>query len=74
MKLKNLWKKNGIDINNVIVHAPYIINLAKYNQTRTFEYGQFLKQEIERLKALGMTKLVLRTRSSCWSRKSDWLR
>ena len=25
---KNLMKQNNIDINNIIVHAPYIINLA----------------------------------------------
>ena len=28
---KKLMEDNGIDINNVIVHAPYIVNLANMN-------------------------------------------
>ena len=28
---KKLMDDNGIDINNVIVHAPYIVNLANMN-------------------------------------------
>ena len=30
-KAKELLKENNIDINNVVVHAPYIINLANIN-------------------------------------------
>ena len=57
---KALMKENGIDINNVVVHAPYIINLANTTKPETFELAvSFLKQEIERCKALEMTKLVL---------------
>ena len=57
---KVLMKENGIDINNVVVHAPYIINLANTTKPETFELAvSFLKQEIERCKALEMTKLVL---------------
>ena len=50
-------KENGVDINNVIIHAPYIINLAnKANQ----DFGvSFLKQEIARAKELGVNKIVL---------------
>lgn len=57
---KQLMKDNGIDINNVVVHAPYIINLANTTKPETFELAvSFLKQEIERCKALEMTRLVL---------------
>ena len=52
-----LMKENNIDINNVIVHAPYIINMA--NKTN-FDFNvQFLNDEIERVKKLGITKMVI---------------
>lgn len=54
----NLIKENNIDVNNVIVHAPYIINLANNNENFDFAV-KFLKQEIKRVEELGMTKLVL---------------
>lgn len=54
---KELMLKNNIDINNVIVHAPYIINLANLaNQEFSIN---FLKEEIKRVESLGITKLVL---------------
>ena len=56
-KAYNLMKENGIDPQNVIVHAPYIINLA--NQKNHDFSVRFLKEEIERCEKLGMTKLVL---------------
>ena len=46
-KAKVLLKENNIDINNVVVHAPYIINLANINN---FDFNvNFLKQEIKRV-------------------------
>ena len=56
----NLMKENNIDINNVIVHAPYIINLASNNDFAV----TFLKEELKRVEQLGMTKLVLHPGSS----------
>lgn len=57
---KQLMKEHDIDISNVVVHAPYIINLANTTKPETFELAvNFLKQEIERCKALEMTILVL---------------
>ncbi len=57
---KELLKENNIDINNIIVHAPYIINLAN-NKTEDFvDFAvNFLKQEISRCETLGLTKLVI---------------
>lgn len=52
--------KDKIDINNVIVHAPYIINLASDNGFAV----DFLKQELKRVEQLKMTKLVLHPGSS----------
>ena len=54
---KKLMENNGIDIKNVIVHAPYIINLANL---KNFDFNvSFLKQEIKRVELLGVDKLVL---------------
>lgn len=50
-------KENGIDISKVIVHAPYIINLAN---RKNLEFGiSFLIEELERCSQLGMKYLVL---------------
>ena len=52
-----LMKDNNIDKDKVIVHAPYIINLAN---TEKYDFAvSFLKQEIERVKDLNMKYLVL---------------
>ncbi len=52
-----LMKNNNIDINNVVVHAPYIINLANKNNL-DFSIS-FLKQELKRVKELSVKILVL---------------
>ena len=53
----HLMKENKIDISKVIVHAPYIINLANPNN---FDFSvSFLKQEINRCEELGIKYLVL---------------
>ena len=55
------WKimeENSIDRSKVIVHAPYIINLANRKNNEEFAV-QFLKQEIERTEMLGISYLVL---------------
>ena len=52
-----LMKNNGIDIKNVIVHAPYIINLA--NPKNTDFSVEFLKQELDRVDRLGVKYMVL---------------
>ena len=55
IKAHEMLKENNIDINNIIVHAPYIINMASSNDFAP----TFLKQEINRVEALGMKYLVL---------------
>lgn len=57
---KALMNENGIDIDDVVVHAPYIINLANTLKPETFELAvDFLKQEVERCEAIGISRLVL---------------
>ena len=52
-----LMKDNNMDLRNIIVHAPYIINPAN---TENIDFSiNFLRQEIDRVEKLGITKLVL---------------
>lgn len=54
---KKLMEENNIDIDNVIVHAPYIINLANINN---LDFGiRFLVEELSRCEELGIKKIVL---------------
>lgn len=49
---------NGID--EIVVHAPYIINIGNTTNSSTFELGvTFLRTEIERTEALGAKQIVL---------------
>ncbi|MDZ5470966.1 deoxyribonuclease IV (plasmid) [Bacillus sp. 31A1R] len=51
-------KENGID--EIIVHAPYIINIGNTTNPDTFDLGvRFLTTEIERTEALGASQIVL---------------
>lgn len=55
---QKLMKENQIDIKKVVVHAPYIINLANDNDKYEFAV-RFLKEEIRRTELLGVELLVL---------------
>ncbi|MFC0558067.1 deoxyribonuclease IV [Halalkalibacter alkalisediminis] len=51
-------KENGMS--DIVVHAPYIINIANTTKPETFELGvRFLRSEIERTEALGAKQIVL---------------
>ena len=55
-----LMKENNIDIDDIVVHAPYIINLGNAVKPETFEIAvQFLRTEIERTDAIGAPRIVL---------------
>lgn len=52
-----MMKESSIDPSNIIVHAPYIVNLAN---TEKLEFAvSFLKEEIKRCEQLKMKYLVL---------------
>lgn len=47
-------------ISNIVVHAPYIINIANSEREGVFEHGvEFLQEEITRTKHLGAKQIVL---------------
>ncbi len=51
-------KEHGID--NIVVHAPYIINAGNTTKPETFQLAiDFLRSEIERTEALGARQIVL---------------
>ena len=59
-KAKELMKENDINIENVVCHAPYIINLANNKSEEKYLFAiNFLKEEIKRVEKLGIKKLVL---------------
>ena len=53
-------KENNISLSNVVVHAPYIINLANNKDLDKYNFSiNFLKQECNRCADLFVKKLVL---------------
>ena len=55
-----LMAKENINIKNVIIHAPYIINLANNKDKDKYNFAiNFLKQEVNRAKELCIDKIVL---------------
>ncbi len=55
-----LMQEEGIDIKNVICHAPYIINLANKENYDAWQFSiNFLKQEIKRVAILGVKYIVV---------------
>ncbi|EHL95958.1 apurinic endonuclease [Lentilactobacillus parafarraginis F0439] len=48
------------DLKEVVVHAPYIINLGNTFKPQNFTFGvEFLQQEIQRAEAIGAKQIVL---------------
>jgi len=57
---KRLLNEASVPSSSVIVHAPYIINLANTTKPETFELAvDFLKQEIDRTRQIGAKVIVL---------------
>ena len=52
-------KEINFDYSKVVVHAPYIINLANPDKEKFMFSVRFLQEEIHRCEALGINKLVL---------------
>lgn len=57
---KAYMEEHHIEIDDVVVHAPYIINLANTIKPETYELAvRFLKEEIKRCEEIGVSRLVL---------------
>lgn len=59
-KAQQLMKENNIDIENVVCHAPYIVNLGNATDPDKYEFSKnFIKKELIRCDEMGITKMVL---------------
>ena len=64
-KAYELMKENGIHLEKVVSHAPYIVNLANDLDPSKYDFSiNFLKNEVSRLESLGIKYLVLHPGSS----------
>ena len=60
LKALQIMKDNNIDYSKVVVHAPYIINLANNKEDDKYDFSiRFLKEEVKRCEQLGIKYLVL---------------
>lgn len=59
-KAKEVMKEHNMKIEDIIVHAPYIINLANDNDDAKYNFSiNFLIQEVKRCEEFGIKYLVL---------------
>ncbi len=57
---RKLMEEKGIDINNVICHAPYIVNLGNNSDPDKYKFSiDFIRNELKRCDLMGITKMVL---------------
>ena len=57
---KAKWLSSGNSLDQVVIHAPYIINLANRTKPEAFAFAKdFLKEELRRCAAFGAKWLVL---------------
>ena len=65
LEAKKIMSDNNIDINKVICHAPYIVNLANDLDPSKYDFSiNFLKNEVSRLEKLNIKYMVLHPGSS----------
>lgn len=67
-----LMLEHNINAKNVIVHAPYIVNLANRSDKDKYNfYIDFLSKELDRCKTLGLDKMVLHPGSATTCTKEE---
>ena len=60
LEAMSLMKEHDFDYSKVVVHAPYIINLANDKDPEKFKFSvRFLQEELERCELLGIKSIVL---------------
>lgn len=71
---KELMEENGIDINNVVCHAPYIVNLANAKDLDKYNFSiNFIKNELKRCDELGIRQMVIHPGSAVGMTKEEGL-
>lgn len=52
--------ENNIDVKDIVIHAPYIVNLGNTFKTDNFEFAiEFMKEEIRRADAIGARQMTM---------------
>lgn len=70
-----IMKDNNIAIDNVICHAPYIVNLANKEKIESWNFSiSFLKNEIKRCEMMGIKYIVLHPGSSVKHTKEEGIK
>lgn len=70
-----LMEENDIKLNNVICHAPYIINLANNKDPEKWDFSiRFLKQELKRCQSLKIKFIVVHPGSAVGLEKKEALK
>jgi len=67
-------KEVGFDINAVVVHAPYIMNLANPSEEKRDFAVRFLTEEIKRTAFMGATQIVLHPGSAVGKDREEAVR
>jgi deoxyribonuclease-4 len=58
-EFKTICSSYDIDMKNIVVHAPYIINLSSSESTKLKFSKDFLQKEIDRVSEIGCNLLVI---------------
>ena len=59
-EFKKLLVENKMNINNIIVHGPYVLNMANTAREDIFSWSvDFLKKEIARMEKIGLKTVIL---------------
>lgn len=75
LEAQKLMSESNIDINNVICHAPYIINLANRSSDEKWNFSiSFLMEEIHRCEELGIKYIVLHPGSAVGITKEEGIK
>lgn len=70
---QKLMQENNIDINNVVCHAPYIVNPASSDPVKQEFAIAFLKEELRRCNLMGIKRMVLHPGSAVNETKEEGL-
>lgn len=57
---KEAMKEYGISGNDIVIHAPYIVNLGNTYKLENFDFAiEFMQEEIRRAEAMGATQMTM---------------
>jgi len=70
-----LMSDNDIDINNVVCHAPYIVNLANRSDESKYQFSiDFIYRELKRCDEMGIKQMVLHPGSAVGITKEEGIK